>query len=88
MTDGLKSIRLCIPNEDHTLGCLLRHNLFNNGGEFVACTVPHPQDTRLHVTIQAKDPKRCLLLAIDDARIAMECLLERVDRHSAVMSLG
>ena len=35
--------------EDHTLGCLLRGQLFSSGAEFASCRVPHPSQRTLIV---------------------------------------
>lgn len=62
---------ICIPDEGHTLACLIRNYLFENGASFAACTVPHPLDSHLTVKIQCDStitPKECLLGSLRDAK--------------------
>ena len=62
-----------IPNEGHTLGGLIRDGLFEHGAEFAACTVPHPQDTFLQVTVShPEDCLQCVLASLRDARTLLE----------------
>ena len=76
MTSG--GVHICIPMEGNTLGSMLRHNLFHNGGRFVACTVPHPADTHLKIALDADDPKMTLLHGIQDAIVDFEAMLALV----------
>ena len=73
--------RIDLPGQNATLGSLLRHNLFANGGTFVACTVPHPQDDFLRITIESSNPKSTLLLAIGDARADVAEMIRLVEAH-------
>lgn len=74
-----------IPNQGHTLACMLRHYLFDNGASFAACTVPHPLDTELTVKIQCEEstPKECLQSALRDAEEEIEAALKVVRGHLA-----
>lgn len=62
-----------IPNEGHTLACMLRVPLFNNGAEFASCTVPHPQATDLVVTVHhGTSCRECLVDSLHDVRNTLE----------------
>lgn len=62
-----------IPSQGHTLGCLIRDGLFQNGATFAACTVPHPQDTFLVVEIDHPDDcEECLLSTLRETRLELE----------------
>ena len=63
---------IIIPNQGHTLACMLRKALFDNGAAFAACIVPHPQDEFLKIVIDAPDCKACLLSSLRDVRNALE----------------
>lgn len=67
-----------IPNQGHTLGCLIRRALFENEASFASCIVPHPQDTSLKIELVHDDCKKCLLLALRDARAELESYLRVV----------
>ena len=57
-----------IPNEGHTLACMIRHLLFENGAEYAACVVRHPQDDFLDVEVDAEsDSKEVLLSSLHQA---------------------
>jgi|OM-RGC.v1.033382471 DNA-directed RNA polymerase subunit L len=47
-------MRVQLPDQGHTLACLLRAALFEQGATEAACVVLHPQDT--HLTIDIKTP--------------------------------
>ena len=68
-----------IANQDSTIACLLRDSLFNFEVEFASCTLLHPQDTCLHVTIQCSDntePKTLLDEAIQNINHDLENMLQ------------
>ena len=57
-----------IPEQDHTLACIIRSMLFENGATFAACVMPHPLDTSLKVIVShPESAKVCLLDALRDA---------------------
>lgn len=73
--------KIVIPNQGHTVACLIRRALFQNNASFASCIVSHPQDTNLNVEIEHSDPKKCLLMALRDAREEIETCLRTVNRH-------
>ena len=68
-----------IPDQGHTLASMLRHKLFENGAEFAACIVPHPQDTFLRIEIEAPNPKECLTTSIHDLILTMKNMTRSID---------
>ena len=72
---------IVIPNQGHTLACMLRSALFENMAENASCIVVHPQDTNLKVEIKHKDPKTCLLLALRDVRSELEGYMSSLNSH-------
>ena len=74
---------IVIPDQTHTLACLIRERLFENDAIFAACVVPHPQDTSLTVTIEADDCKKCLQSALREARQDVEGIINSFKAHSA-----
>lgn len=65
-----------IQGEGHTVGCLLRNRLFENGATFAACLVKHPQDEFLSINVQAENPKECILDAIHSAEYEIQSMLK------------
>lgn len=63
---------ILIPNQGHTLACMIRTGLFENSATETSCVVVHPQDTSLKVEIKHDNPKECLLMALRDARLEIE----------------
>lgn len=76
-----------IENEDHTVGCLLRPRLFQEGAKFAACIVKHPKDTFISIQIESDDEKQCLLNAITNAQNDLEKMIKYVDAHKIHMNL-
>lgn len=73
-----------IRSQTHTLACLIRHFLFENGATFASCTVPHPLDTDLLVKIEsASGGKECLLAALRDSRREVEAAIRTIDAYKA-----
>lgn len=73
-----------IKNQTHTLACLLRHHLFENGATFASCTVPHPLDTDLTIKIEHNEScKTCLLASLRDARGDIEQCVKTVHAYQA-----
>ena len=58
-----------IQREGHTLACLLRKQMFENGATMAACVVLHPQDEHLNIKVVAEDPKSCVLQSIHFAKL-------------------
>jgi DNA-directed RNA polymerase subunit L len=64
---------IVIPNQGHTLACMLRTLLFEHGAQFASCTVPHPQDQDLVIVIHHEDDcKECLLSSLRELRDTLE----------------
>lgn len=62
-----------IDSEGHTMACMIRQSLFENGCTFAACTVPHPLDETLRIEMEhPRDCKACLLDALGDMRRELE----------------
>tara|TARA_B100000482_G_C12567239_1_gene282473 strand:+ start:512 stop:784 length:273 start_codon:yes stop_codon:yes gene_type:complete len=76
-----------IENEDHTVGCLLRPRLFNEGASFAACVVKHPKDTFISIQIEADDEIDCLLSAITNAHNDLDKMIKYVDAHKIHMNM-
>lgn len=77
-------LEICLPGEGHTLGCLLRDWLFENGASYAACIVPHPQDNFLRIVVEADDPRQCILDSISAARAQVESCVQTVRAHRAL----
>lgn len=78
-----------LPDAGHTLACLLRHRLFDNGARFAACVVPHPLDTHLKIVVEADDCKDCILSSLFEARQDVELALRAFASYDAhVMAMG
>ena len=75
---------ITLPNQGHTLACMIRNYLFENGASFAACIVPHPLNTDLTVKIQSETitPKECLLQSLQDARQEVEYALSVARAHA------
>ena len=80
----MESFTIC--NQTHTLACLIRHLLFENGASFASCTVPHPLDTDLIVKLESEDNKECLLAALRDSRNEIEQAIRTIQAYKAHMS--
>lgn len=75
---------IIIPDQGHTLACMIRQLLFDNGASFAACTVPHPLDQGLTVRLECPTPpKECLLAALLDANEEVEASIKCVKSHIA-----
>jgi len=61
-------LEITIPNEGHTVACLLRNRLFDNDAEFAACVVPHPQSKDLIIKVDGVNPVSIIKNSINDAR--------------------
>lgn len=72
-------MRLVIEDQEHTLACLLRQQLFDSGAAFAACTVPHPQERRLVVEVEAEDDAHLL-------RDAVHLVQRRLDEVKAFLA--
>ena len=44
-----------VTGEDHTVGSILRDQIFKHDITFGACTKYHPQDSHLNITIESED---------------------------------
>lgn len=61
-----------VEGEDHTIGSILRDQIFKHEVTFAACTKYHPQDSHLNIIIECEDQdpatilKGCIESAIDD----------------------
>lgn len=71
-----------IEGQGHTLGCMLRHRLFDNGATFAACVVPHPMDKHLIVKVEADDPVQCLESATHQAMHEIDRIVQQVDNYT------
>lgn len=78
---------IVIPEQGHTLACTIRERMFENGAEFAACVVAHPQDTTLKVTIDAPDCKDCIKSSLQDAQNDIENALRAVAAYMAHQEL-
>ena len=75
---------IVLPDQGHTLACMIRQHLFDNGASFAACTVPHPLDTGLTVRLDCPGgPKECLLAALRDASEEVQAAIKVVKTHIA-----
>ena len=70
-----------IDNEGHTVGCMLRKRLFDQNAEFVACTLQHPQDQHLTITVQSNNPKATVLDAIAVASQEIDDMIKYVSAY-------
>ena len=70
--------------QGHTLGCLIKDRLFENGAQFAACVVPHPQDDYLNVHVMATDPDDVLIRALQSARSDLVALRDAIDAACSV----
>ena len=68
-----------IPNQGHTLACMIRDLLFEHGANFGACVAPHPQSSDLRVDIEADDCKACLRASLHEARLTVENCLKAIE---------
>ena len=53
-----------IEGEGHTVGCMLRQRLFDEGCTFAACVVKHPEDTHLCIQVESEDPAESIRRAV------------------------
>jgi DNA-directed RNA polymerase subunit L len=84
----MRQVRIDIPDQSSTLGCLLRNCLFEHGASFAACISPHPQDTSLRVIVQHDDPKQCIEDAFRTADVTLERMQNVVDAFEDRGSTG
>ena len=78
-----------IENESHTVACLLRNRLFEEGATFAACVVKHPQEKKLVINIESEDPQMCLLNSIFSAEQDIDKMIKIVKAniiHREMMS--
>lgn len=73
--------QIVVPNQGHTLACMLRASLLKNDASFASCIVPHPQDEDLTIEIEHRRPRECLLMALRDARAEITSYIRTVDSH-------
>ena len=71
-------VRIQLPEQSHTLACVLRSLLFENGATEAACVVLHPQDTHLTVDIRAEDCFETLRNALLQAKAQVATLKHAV----------
>ena len=76
-----------LRKQSHTLACMLREFLFENGATFASCTVNHPLDDFLTVKIEADDPKYVLLLSLNDAKQRIDEYLANINNHKFMNDL-
>ena len=76
---SVPKLTIDIPNQTHTMGCLLRPHLFAQGAPFAACIVTHPQETSLRIIVHASNPTECLEMAISSAEHMVEEMVRAVD---------
>lgn len=79
--------KIIIPNQGHTLACMIRAGLFANNASFASCIVSHPQDTDLSVEIDHSNPKECLLATLRDVRSEITSHMRVVDSHMVHMDM-
>jgi DNA-directed RNA polymerase subunit L len=72
-----------IPDQGHTLACLLRALLFEHGATEAACVVLHPQDTDLTVYIRSEDQRATLRNAIVASMAEIGALRKSVRAHQS-----
>jgi DNA-directed RNA polymerase subunit L len=68
-----------IDEQGHTIGCMLRPRLFENGATFAACVVLHPQDKHLVMKVEAADADQCVINAIYAATKDLDQMIREVD---------
>lgn len=81
-------MRVQLPDQGHTLACLLRAALFEQGATEAACVVLHPQD--IHLTIDIKttsedDAHAVLRKAILAVRADVKELRKCVQAHESFL---
>ena len=76
-----------IDDQGHTIGCMLRPRLFENGASFAACVVLHPQDKNLVMKVEAADPNQCVMDAIYQATKDLDQMIREVDTFITHKSL-
>lgn len=72
-----------IDEQSHTIGCMLRPRLFENGATFAACVVLHPQDKHLVIKVEADDVNQCVMDAIYAATKDLDQMIREVDTYIA-----
>tara|TARA_B110000008_G_scaffold268995_1_gene297738 strand:- start:921 stop:1193 length:273 start_codon:yes stop_codon:yes gene_type:complete len=75
-----------IENEGHTVGCLLRRKLFEEGSKFSACVVKHPQDKNLVIYVDSEtknDAKECILSVISSVNNDIDKMILAIDSKMA-----
>lgn len=83
----MKELR--IENQGHTVGCMLRNILIENPKvRFAACTVKHPQDKHMTLTVDAEDSVAAILEGIQDATALIESYLKSVRAFRAHEDAG
>ena len=70
-----------IPDQGHTLACLLRATLFEHGATEAACVVLHPQDTDLTVRVRSDDDRATLRGAIVASMAEIGALRKSLRAH-------
>jgi DNA-directed RNA polymerase I and III subunit RPAC2 len=75
------SLVLCIKDEDHTIGNLLRYIIMKNEDvEFCGYSVPHPSENLLNLRIQAPEPMKAFVKGLDDLVDLFECVKEKFEK--------
>ena len=72
---------LNIPDEGHTVGCLLRNRLFMFGADFAACIVSHPQDKNLLIKVQGENCHEIIKDALDASKKDVNEMLKSVQSY-------
>jgi DNA-directed RNA polymerase subunit L len=77
----MEEVRL--PDQNNTLGSILRELLMGNGASFASCIVPHPLDNELTVRLACATgtPKECLLASLREASAQVQSCLDTVNAH-------
>ena len=73
-----------VPNNGHTLGNMILPFLFENGADFAACSVIHPMDDFLTISITASNPIKCIIDAMNDARVEVEEMIKATDKYERI----
>ena len=75
------TLQLSLDGEDATVGCILTEALFRNGASLASCSVMHPTDAHLAVSVTAENPRECLISSCHELETQLDSMLRPIRAH-------
>jgi DNA-directed RNA polymerase subunit L len=76
----METLSVQIPNEGHTVACLLRNKLLEKC-EYASCVVKHPQDTFLNIDVTGHDCREKILESAREVQNDINDIIEYISKQ-------